>query len=94
MPEEVRAKAKAYEVKRHLVLALHYAMRSLFAGRPKEFLGVARALGPSAFMQSFFFWLITVNNRLYRPRGLFVAPKPNEIALGARHQQLSDGERS
>lgn len=65
-PEE-RAEARHYELVRQTVLDVHYALRCLQSGRFSDFREVVGILGFKDFAAGLFFWLVTVNNRLFRP---------------------------
>jgi glycosyltransferase involved in cell wall biosynthesis len=106
LPEEIRVKAQVYDRRRHCVRAVHFGMRSLLGGESAALLGVVRALGAAVFLRAFFFWLITMNNRLWTPAWHFVLPESNSGVLPGRseirplperegnRQSVSGGRRS
>jgi glycosyltransferase involved in cell wall biosynthesis len=68
---ELRPTARAYLRRRQDVLEVHHALRGLARGRFGEAVGMARAMGLSDFAFGVLWWVLTVDNRLSRPRPRF-----------------------
>lgn len=71
--DQVRA-ARAYEARRHNVLAWHFAVRALLAMRLAAFGQVVRTLGVTGAVQGCAHWVLTANNRWRRPAAPFRLP--------------------
>lgn len=72
LPPEVQMAARRYRYTRHNVLAIHYAVRRFLAGSISDFIAIASILGLRNTLAGTLFWLVTANNRLYRPRARIV----------------------
>jgi hypothetical protein len=73
LPAAIRKQAAAYGRLRHDVLDVHVALRSLLSGHVGESWRVLEALGGSAAAAGLAGWLITLDNRLWRPKARFAA---------------------
>lgn len=71
LPEEIRSHAKRYVMLRQNVLDTHYCLRSLALGKFRDFLKIAAIMGTVDFTLGIIFWLLTLNNHLYRPKPRF-----------------------
>jgi glycosyltransferase involved in cell wall biosynthesis len=67
-PLQLYRNAVRYSVFRHSVLDFHWAFRAATRGYPEDILRVAKLMGPSAFLQAAIAWLLTLDNRVYRPK--------------------------
>jgi hypothetical protein len=76
VPEAVRRRARIYLTARYSVLDIHHLVSCLSCGRLAEARAVTKALGPSELLGGLFLWLVTLDNRLYRPVAPFVEPAP------------------
>jgi glycosyltransferase involved in cell wall biosynthesis len=63
-----RRSALWFRLLRFNVLDTHLLVRRLVTGRVRDGWLVARALGGGALLAGLFCWVLTLNNRLYRPR--------------------------
>jgi len=72
LPAEVQMAARRYRYSRHNVLAIHYAVRRLLTGSINDFIAIVSILGLRNTLAGMLFWLVTANNRLYRPRAKIV----------------------
>ena len=84
LPEEIRSSAMRFSMLRQNVYDTHLVVRRLLAGRFQDAAGMAGALGARDLGLGLLFWLLTINNHLYRPQ-----PR---IALDQK-QLLDTGER-
>lgn len=73
LPPRIRGYARLYAIMRLSVMEVHYSIGCLLEGRVKDFFAIVRIKGPGNFLVSMFFWIVTVNNLLYRPPGRFVS---------------------
>lgn len=71
VPEEVRSPAKRYLMLRQNVLDTHYCLCCLIQGRFKDFFKIASIMGATDFTLGIIFWLLTLNNHIYRPEAKF-----------------------
>jgi len=67
LPADLRPEARAYEARRHHVLAWHFAVRALFSAKPSAFARVVRSLGPRGTAEGLVHWVLTGNNHWRRP---------------------------
>jgi glycosyltransferase involved in cell wall biosynthesis len=74
LPKQVRRSAGRFMRCRHDVLDVHHAFRQLPYGWKglKTFGQVVRILGPMKFLLGTVLWLLTFDNRLYKPSPIFV----------------------
>jgi len=72
LPEEIRSHAKGYVILRQNVLDTHYCLRCLTWGRFKDFFKIASIMGAADFTLGIIFWVLTLNNHLYRPKPKFL----------------------
>ena len=82
LPPALHAYARCYEYMRHDVLDVHYALRRLAAGDPRTFLALARALGLRHMLLGALCWLLSVDNRLFRPTPRFLPPAGERAEVG------------
>ncbi|MCX5686487.1 MAG: glycosyltransferase [Candidatus Omnitrophica bacterium] len=75
LPEEIRSHVKRYVTLRQNVLDTHYCLRCLTRGRFKDFLKIASIMGAADFTLGVIFWLLTLNNHIYRPKPVFADHK-------------------
>lgn len=85
LPEDRQASAKRYETRRHHVLELHHGFRCLLKGRPKAALRIFRTFGGLGFFTALGYWLLTLNNRLYRPQAKWVLPSNYESLMQSNY---------
>jgi glycosyltransferase involved in cell wall biosynthesis len=83
LPTAIREAARSYERQRPRVLSLHFGMGQLFRGDFKVLLTLAHAFGPQEFLLTLFFWLVTMNNHLYRPSPEFSIPERDRRSVQA-----------
>jgi len=72
LAEQAQASAQRYEYRRHGVLEWHFAVRCLLKGRYKVFRRVVKVMGARKVFRAMYWWLITMNNRLYRPQANWI----------------------
>jgi glycosyltransferase involved in cell wall biosynthesis len=72
LPETSQTDARLHFLLRQNVSDTHFAIRCLLAGRIQDFASVLSVMGPAYFAAGLLFWLLTVNNHLFRPRPRFV----------------------
>ena len=82
LPAEIRSSAIRFTMLRQNVYDTHLVVRRAIAGRLRDALDMASVLGARDLSLGLLFWLLTVNNHLYRP-------KPRMV-LG--QTQLSDAQ--
>jgi glycosyltransferase involved in cell wall biosynthesis len=75
LPEKIRSDAEKYTMLRQNVLDMHHCMRSLGRGDFKDFFKIASIMGPADFTLGAIFWLLTLNNHIYRPKAVFAEQK-------------------
>lgn len=74
LPVTIQTSARAFERLRFGVLDFHFAMRSLLRGRYHNAHRVLQALGLHDSVFGALTWLLSLNNRLFRPTAKFVLP--------------------
>ena len=72
LPEEIRWQARIYFMLRQNVFDTHFAIRCLASRQLSAFWTIVGTLGLDNFTLGVVFWLVTVNNNLFRPRPKFV----------------------
>jgi glycosyltransferase involved in cell wall biosynthesis len=77
MPPHLHSYAVSYTHMRHNALEMHLAVRWLIGGRPGDFLESLRIMGARDSLIAAFFWLVTVNNHLYRPHAVIEVTDPS-----------------
>jgi glycosyltransferase involved in cell wall biosynthesis len=78
LPPAMRGYARRYEHLRHDVLDVHFGLRRLAAGDLRTALALARTLGPRHTLLGALCWLLTLDNRLFRPQPRFHPPVEDE----------------
>ena len=68
LPDEIQYAAIRFSMLRHNVLDTHLVVRRLMAGRFRETADMAGVLGIRDLGLGLLFWLLTINNHLYRPQ--------------------------
>lgn len=79
LPPSTRNQARSFEKRRHGVSELHQGLRLLLRGNWDSAKEVFSIFGKKGFVESLFFWLITGNNRLYRPQARWILPKNYQV---------------
>ncbi len=74
LPEAIRAKAERYTWWRQNVFDTHHFIRCLLAGKFAECRALFEVMGWKYLLPGLAVWLVTVNNRLYRPKPIFYKP--------------------
>lgn len=77
LPAEIRAAAKRFSMLRHNVYDTHLVVRRLMAGRFRDTADMVGVFGVRDLSLGLLFWLLTVNNHLYRPRPRIVLDQTN-----------------
>lgn len=72
LPAEIRSYTGWYHLTRRNVTKFHLCLAYLGKGQLRESLHIARAMGLVNVLAGAVFWLLTANNRLYRPQPEFV----------------------
>jgi glycosyltransferase involved in cell wall biosynthesis len=75
LPVVIRRHAMRYAYWRQNVLDAHHFIRCLGGGRFGGCLALIKVMGFSDLAAGLFLWLLTMNNRLYRPKPVFYAPE-------------------
>lgn len=73
LPPEIRSAASRYTLMRQNVFDTHYALRALIMGWPGVSARIMRAMGPRDLAWGLFYWLVSGNNRFFRPKPPFTA---------------------
>ena len=68
LPAEIRASAKRFSMLCQNVHDTHLVVRRLLAGRFRDTADMVGVMGARDLGLGLFFWLLTMNNHLYRPR--------------------------
>lgn len=68
LPPEIRSTAIRFSMLRQNVYDTHLVVRSLIAGRFQDASDMASVLGARDLGLGLLFWLLTINNHLYRPQ--------------------------
>jgi hypothetical protein len=71
LPAQVRPWARLYAILRPGALNTHHWLRCLAKGRGGEVAAIARIMGLKDLALGLFAWIITLDNRLWRPRPRF-----------------------
>ena len=87
LPQSRQPDARRYHTRRFGVAWFHLALRWLLVGKTQHFLDVIRLMGLGKTIQAAFYWLFTINNRLYHPVAVIEIDRP-DIQLNMPHQQL------
>ena len=72
LPLQIHSRASYYKVFRFNVLDTHHALRCLIAGKFRDFLEIVSIMGTRDLASGLMGWLLTLNNRIYRPKPEFV----------------------
>jgi hypothetical protein len=78
LPNEIQHKAARYTRMRQNVNTTHYAVRCLLARQIEDFVKIAQAMGLRDFTTGMFYWLMSANNHLFKPRPTFSPSNPEE----------------
>jgi glycosyltransferase involved in cell wall biosynthesis len=70
LPKHQQRYVRRYVRMRQGVLQVHVAMHWLITGNHTYFFEMIKHIGGKNFLISSFFWLITLNNRLYQPKAI------------------------
>jgi glycosyltransferase involved in cell wall biosynthesis len=73
LPPEIHNSGQKYRQLRQNVASVHHAMRCLQWGRFQDLIQVIKIMGLGDFTRGWIFWLLTLNNRLYKPKPKFVS---------------------
>lgn len=76
LPPQVQADAHRYERMRHDAIDFHGMLRLALAGKIRDAWAMALAFGGLRMTRAFFYWLVSANNRLYRPQARWVLDAP------------------
>jgi glycosyltransferase involved in cell wall biosynthesis len=68
LPAEIQHAASRFSMLRHNVLDTHLVVRRLMAGRFRETADMVSVMGIRDLGLGLLFWLLTINNHLYRPQ--------------------------
>lgn len=79
LPVKTQKQALLFEKKRHSVSELHQGLRLLARGNWKSAKEIFSLFGRKGFLESLCFWLITGNNRIYRPQAPWVLPENYQV---------------
>lgn len=80
LPESIRAHAARYITMRQLVSDTHYCLKCLSRARFNDFFNLINIIGIPGLFTGLLFWVLTLNNHLFRPREKFFhAPDAHEV---------------
>ena len=71
VPKKIRQSITLYKRLRQDVLHAHHCLRCLTRGELMNFLKIISIIGAADFTLGVIFWLLTLNNHLYRPKPRF-----------------------
>jgi len=79
LPLSCQKEALTFEINRHGVMEFHQGLHALLRGHWPVAKEMFFGQGPTQFFRSVFYWMVTGNNRFYRPQAQWVLPEDYQL---------------